>query len=190
MLKRRKEELYGNLVRNLIISVIAILLTLYFYYRPFNKEKVPFPGESSSSVMRQDNGKTEVRENSDESDEKAYDIFYISAMKQYTLGNLDEAVRLFEKARGIRESDDVNETLQKIYSVQAMKKFEEGNLEEARKLYDKALEISPLKILIFEKANTYRVAGELSEALNLLEKYRDNYPDDADYGVTLSNILY
>jgi len=30
----------------------------------------------------------------------------------------------------------------------------------------------------------------LSEALNLLEKYRDNYPDDADYGVTLSNILY
>lgn len=184
---RRKNIFSENIVRNLIISLIAVVITLYFYYRPFNNSRVFYnQGDKGNLLLNNEEGSPSVPQ----SKGGDYEILYMAGMKNYSEGHLEEAVSLLEKAFEFKETEDVKKSIQRIYNLLAVKRIDEGKIDDARLFYDKAIEISPLKSLILEKSNTYTLTGEQDKAVAFLEKFRENYEDDADYIVVLSNILY
>lgn len=180
-----------NIIRNLIISIIAIFITLYFYYSPsFNTASIE--DKRSERLFMQDKGKDSESNRLDgdrDVSNKDYELFYLEGLRKYSEGDLQRAVELLEQAAKIKETDEVNKSLQKIYNLLALQNLNEGKYKEAHNFYDKAIEISPTKALILEKANAYSMMGELDSALNFLKEYEKSFGNDADYLALLAGIL-
>ncbi|MBI5375151.1 MAG: hypothetical protein HZA77_06925 [Candidatus Schekmanbacteria bacterium] len=209
MNRKRHPIKIKNLAGNITISIIVIIIMVYFWYNPFAIRKSRNAGAPSSptltspnlpsvpSIKRETNTQqlpgvspegsaTENKDGSFAFDER-YELEYRKGLLLFQNGNLEDAVSSIQKALEIRKTEEAEESLQQVYILMGLKMTNNRNFIEAHKYYDLAINIAPKKDIILAKANTYLLEGKSEEAISFLENYMSVFENDPDFLVVIGS---
>jgi len=210
MSRKRPSIKIKNLAGNITISIIVIIIMVYFWYNPFAIRKSRNTAAPSSpptltspnlppvpSINRETNtqqlpgvsseGTAAENKNGSFVFDDRYELEYRKGLLLFQNGNLEEAVSSILKALEIRKTEEAEESLQQVYILLGLKMTNNRNFIEAHKFYDLAINIAPKKDIILAKANTYLLEGKSEETISFLEKYMPVFENDPDFLVVIGS---